>query len=156
MKLQFLGDSKDSFKWDYHDFLASELKYPWLNVALMLTPDDAGNHGKTKPESFEARTPVLRFCRDLQSTRDIQRIKHLPKFTGGAYDVALHKNGAYLTNRADYFSGFESSRDQVVFLDPDNGFEPDGSCENRHVSYRDVSSILAQISEHSIVSVFRL
>jgi hypothetical protein len=27
MKLQYLGDSKDSFKWDYHDWLASEMKF---------------------------------------------------------------------------------------------------------------------------------
>src|SRR5437762_1354866 len=77
VKLQYLGDSKDSFKWDYHDYLASELDYPWLNVAPMLTPDDGGNDGKTKAEWFPGRTPVLRFCRELQSSRTIERIKTL-------------------------------------------------------------------------------
>ena len=71
MKLQYLGDSKDSFEWDYHDYLASELKYPCLNVALMLTANDGGGDGRTKAESFPARTPVLRFCRDLQISRGI-------------------------------------------------------------------------------------
>jgi hypothetical protein len=33
MKVQLLGDSKDSFKWDYNDWLASELKVPCLTVA---------------------------------------------------------------------------------------------------------------------------
>ena len=49
MKLQYLGDSKDSFKWDYHDFLVAELGYPLLNIALMMTPDDAGNDGQSHP-----------------------------------------------------------------------------------------------------------
>ena len=112
MKLQFLGDSKDSFKWDYHDYLASELKYAWLNVAVMLTPDVGGNHGKTKADCFPARTPILRFCRDLQSNRTLQRIKALPRYTGGSYEVTLHKDGCHLTNRADYFSGIDSSREK--------------------------------------------
>jgi len=43
MKKQYLGDSKDSFKWDYHDFLAGELNYPVLNIMLMMTPDDESN-----------------------------------------------------------------------------------------------------------------
>lgn len=154
MKIQYVGDSKDSFKWDYHDNLASELWHPWLNVTLMLTPDDGGNDGKTKAEWFPARTPILRFCRDLQSDRVVERIKTLPRYTGGAYEVTLHKDGCRLTNRADYFSGFDSSREQLVFLDPDNGFEPEKSCDDKHVSYRDVTNLLGQLSETSIASVF--
>lgn len=154
MKLQYLGDSKDSFKWDYHDYLASKLRYPWLNVALMLTPDDGGNDGKTKAEWFPARTPILRFCRDLQSKRSVERIKTLPRNTGGAYEVSLHKEGCRLTNRADYFSGFDSSLEQIVFLDPDNGFEPEKSCDDKHVSYSDVAALLGQLSDTSVVSIF--
>jgi hypothetical protein len=154
MKLQYLGDSKDSFKWDYYDYLTSELKYPLLTVSLMLTQDDASNDGKTKAESFPARIPVLRFCRDLQATKDIRQIGKLPTYTGARYQVVLHKEGCYFTGRGEYFSGFESSRDQIVFLDPDNGFEPERSCGEKHVSYRDVARILEQISGNSVVSVF--
>ena len=38
MKLQYLGDSKDSFKWDYHDYLATSLKFSTLKVIFMMTP----------------------------------------------------------------------------------------------------------------------
>ena len=154
MKLQYLGDSKDSFKWDYHDYLACELKYPWLNVVSMLTPDDGGHQGKTKAEWFPARTPILRFCRELQNNRTIERIKTLPRNTGGPYEVTLHKDGCRLTNRAEYFSGFDSTREQLVFLDPDNGFEPEKSCDDKYVSYRDIATLVGQLSGTSIVSVF--
>jgi hypothetical protein len=81
VKLQYLGDSKDSFKWDYDDYLTSELRRRRLNVALMLTPDDEGNHGKTKAEWFPARKPILNFCRDLRSDRSTERIKALPRIS---------------------------------------------------------------------------
>lgn len=154
MKLQFLGDSKDSFKWDYHDYLTGELNYPCLTVALMLTPDDAGTHGKTKAESFPATTPVLRFCRDLQNDRTVERLKTLPRYTGGAYELILHREGSRMTDRADYFAGFDSTRAQVVFLDPDNGFEPEKSWGDEHIRYPDIARVLEQVSETSIVSVF--
>jgi hypothetical protein len=50
MKRQYLGDSKDCFKWDYHDYLMSALGYKILNILLMMTPDDKSNDGKTKPD----------------------------------------------------------------------------------------------------------
>jgi hypothetical protein len=154
MKLQFLGDSKDSFKWDYHDYLTCELKYPWLTVALMLTPDDAGTHGKTRAESFPARTPVLRFCRDLQKDRTVERLKTLPRYTGGGYELTLHRDGSRMTDRADYFAGFDATRVQVVFLDPDNGFEPEKAWDDKHIRYPDMARVLEQVSETSIVSAF--
>ncbi len=70
MKLQYLGDSKDSFKWDYHDFLVSELEYPLLNIALMMTPDNNGNDGKTKSSLFPAKEEIEEFCQYLKKRID--------------------------------------------------------------------------------------
>jgi hypothetical protein len=120
----------------------------------MMTPDDASNEGQTKAEWFPARRPVLRLCEDLKRNRDIETLKTLPHRTGGAYGVMLHQGGADFRNRVDYFSGFDSDRDQVVFLDPDNGFEPEKSCSDKHVAYGDVTTLLGQLNERSIVSVF--
>ncbi len=85
MKLQYLGDSKDSFKWDYHDFLVSELKYPLLNIALMMTPDDGSNDGKTRPSLFPAREEIISFCQFLRENRSIDSIRNLPLITGASY-----------------------------------------------------------------------
>jgi hypothetical protein len=55
MKRQYLGDSKDSFKWDYHDFMTRTLGFHYFQVVWMMTPDDKGSHGQTVPERFPAR-----------------------------------------------------------------------------------------------------
>ena len=44
---------------------------------------------------------------------------------------------------------------QVVFFDPDNGFEPEIKYNEKHVRYSEISSILDQISNNSVVSVFQ-
>ena len=156
MKRQYLGDSKDSFKWDYHDFLVSRLGYPVLNVVLMLTPDDDTEHGNTDPESFPARPKIIRFCKRLKRTKDINLIKKLPDETGSQYKVILHKD-SYITiqNRRRYFSGFSREQNQLLLIDPDTGFEPPKKSTEKHVLYSDIADILNQISQQSIISVFQ-
>jgi hypothetical protein len=154
MKLQYLGDSKDSFKWDYLDSLVSHLRVPFLNVLLMLTPDDRSRHGETKAEWFPARESVLRFCRDIKAARDIQAIKALPSYTGASYQVKLHQRSFDSFNRIDSFAGVDGEHNQVVFADPDNGFEPEKSCGHEHVAYSDVARILEQLNENSVLTVF--
>ena len=73
MKRQYLGDSKDSFKWDYLDFLVEALALPQLKIVWMMTPDDGGSDGKTSPERFLARPEVLRFCNSLKATRNPEK-----------------------------------------------------------------------------------
>jgi hypothetical protein len=157
MKRQYLGDSKDSFKWDYHDYLTSALGYPMLNIMLMLTPSDESNDGETHPELFPAREAILSFCHDLRRQRNIQFIKELPAATNSKYFVELHKEEAYLTtrNRRDYFSDISAEPRQVLFLDPDNGFEPEKSNNEKHVLYSDVNTILKQIAPEAVISVFQ-
>ena len=157
MKKQYLGDSKDSFKWDYLDYLTNGLYYPLLNVALMLTPDDNSNQGKTSPERFPSRKEVIDFCRVLKKQRDFQLIKKLPKSTGSKYLVDLHKDENYLTsdNRKEYMTDISSEKRQVLFLDPDNGFEPEKSRNEKHVLYSDVVAILKHVSEEAVILIFQ-
>jgi len=151
MKLQYLGDSKDSFKWDYHDYLLRELGYPVLNIMLMMTPDDQSNDGKSRPSLFPARREIIEFCNDLRNERDIKLIYELSDRTGSNYIINLHKPETHLTNlnRKIYFSGLSEKQNQLLFLDPDNGFEPENSFREKHVLYSDIKAILEQISENS-------
>ena len=157
MKLQYLGDSKDSFKWDYHDYLTTAIGFNTLSILLMMTPDDNTNDGRTKPDWFPARKEIIHFCNKLRSKRDIAVIKNLPLETGAKYHVSLHKPEINITknNRSSYFSGLSEYDRQIVFLDPDNGFEPEGNYNEKHVRYPEILTILDQIPSNSIVSVFQ-
>ena len=157
MKLQYLGDSKDCFKWDYHDFLVSRLEYSLFNIVLMRTPDDGGNDGNTHPSQFPARMPVIHFCEQLRIDRSFDSIMALPRKTGASYKIELHKKDMYISNsnRSEYFSALKTGNRQLLLLDPDNGFEPEKSITEKHVSYKDISSILDQLPEKTVVSVFQ-
>ncbi len=40
MKRQYLGDSRDSFKWDYHHHLVPALGAKELQIVWIMTPDE--------------------------------------------------------------------------------------------------------------------
>jgi hypothetical protein len=157
MQTRFLGDAKDSFKWHYHDYLASRLALPRLAIALLMNPDGANSPGRTRPEEFPADPCVLDLCRDLRKSKDVEEIKALPGHTGADYEVLLHRGSELLSNqsRRHYFADLDASCDQLVLLDPDNGFEPEKSCTTQHVRYEDVSQVLDQLTEGSVISVFQ-
>lgn len=157
MKLQYLGDSKDSFKWDYHHFLVEALGYSRLKIAWMITPDDGGADGRTTPELFPARPEILHLCKRLRATRDPALIVDLPTIGCSPYVVSFHQTDEALgsdTNRS-FFSGIETGSDEVIFLDPDNGFEPERSSSDKHVRYRDLDRLLQAVSPGSVVTVFQ-
>lgn len=170
MKLQYLGDAKDSFKWDYHDFLVDKLQYRILNLAFMMTPDDEGNDGNIPAHRFPARKEIIDFCNKIRKEEriqdpldnknllaELQKVKELPIYTGSEYVVDFHNGGIYFENhnRADYFSEFKSTKEQVLLIDPDNGFEPETILNNKHVAYNDVRQILEQVRDDAVISIFQ-
>lgn len=157
MKNQYFGDSKDSFKWDYHDYLASTLRFPSLHIIPMLTPDDQSGQGKTSPERFPARKEVISFCDKLTKQRSIHLLRQLPTATGASYVVDLHKPQTDLSGqeRAEYFTGLPTEGRHLFLFDPDNGFEPERSYSEKHVLYSDVAVVSARISRESLISVFQ-
>lgn len=157
MKRQYLGDSKDCFKWDYHHFLLEAFGYSQLKIAWMMAPDDDGTDGKTSPELYPARPEILRFCKNLRSTLNPALLSKLPTTTGARYKVSFHNPDEHLngSNRDSYFSGIETGPNQVLFLDPDNGFEPECSFSEKHICYSDVDRIIKTISPDSVVTVFQ-
>jgi len=157
MKRQYLGDSKDSFKWDYHDHLTNALGFKVLNILLMMTHNDNTNEGKTKPDWFPARSEIIQFCHELRAERELSKIISLPTKTSASYKANLHKPGNYLSkkDRNSYCLDISDHCDQVVFLDPDNGMEPEKKYNEKHVRYSELSIILDQISNNSVISVFQ-
>lgn len=166
MKRQYLGDAKDSFKWDYHDHLTRELGYPTLNIVLMMNDDDGTTQGCSPPERYPANNGVLALCRELRGKRKNRccpaLIDQLPMKTNSSYSVEFHNDchkrshPFSISNRREYFDGFRGDKDQVVLVDPDIGFEPlKSSYDERHVRFREINRIAEQISGISAVSVFQ-
>jgi len=111
---------------------------------------------KTRTSLYPTREQVIKFCSVLKKTREIEKIRNLPRMTGSDYSVVLHKHDVFFshTDRYKYFSGFGSEQDQIVFLDPDIGLEPK-KCLEKHVRYSDITKILEQITDNSIISIFQ-
>ena len=164
MKRQYLGDAKDAFKWDYLDFLTRELKIQLLNILLMLTPDDDSKQGKSNPRLFPAPT-IWPFCEELRKGRDFGLLRGLPERVdaGGhaapPYEVRLHSGESFFVNsdeqRAEYFSGLPQDTAQVVFLDPDVGFDLSQVGSEQYIRFSEVGQILGEIPPGSIVVVFQ-
>lgn len=157
MKLQYLGDSKDAFKWDYLDFLARKMAMD-LHVIPMLTPDDSSGQGSTPHSEFPASGDVGMFCDWLRERKALENIRKLPQYTGGGYEVGLHKPTVKFRNseREEYFRDieFSSHQERIVFLDPDVGFQP-AMANEKHVKYSDMQIIWPQLHDESIVVVFQ-
>jgi len=156
VKRQYLGDSRDSFKWDYHHYLVCELGYSQLQVVWMMTADDESTHGRTLPELFPARPEIVTFCNRLRKSRDPKDLLNLPKITSARYNVYLFGSDEDFINRQRdaYFARCDLSAG-VIFLDPDNGFEPAKSCSKKHVGYADVEALLKRIPPSGVISVFQ-
>lgn len=158
MKLQYLGDSKDAFKWDYLDFLARKMAMD-LHVIPMLTPDDSSGQGSTPHSEFPASGDVGMFCDWLRERKALENIRKLPQYTGGGYEVGLHKPTVKFRNseREEYFRDIEcaSPQKQIVFLDPDTGFQPAKTINKKHVKYSDMQIIWPQLHNESVVVVFQ-
>ncbi len=157
VKLQYLGDSKDSFKWDYLHFLAESLAYEKLVIVWMMTADDGSTNGRTAPETFPARKEVLDLCHRLRAERKHALLFGLPAITGADYTVSLHDAGTSVRGRGQhsFFGEIEGGSRHVVFLDPDNGFEPERSATERHVRYSDLDRLVKTLPDDAVVVVFQ-
>ena len=161
MKLQYLGDSKDAFKWDYLDFLASGISAPHLDIIPVKTPPDVSGQGKTSSSRFPASDAVQEFCRHLQKNRSFGELPKLPRYTGAEYKIRLHNPSVEFKHaaqcRAGYFSRIflEEENPRIPFLDPDIGFQPAKTVNEKHIKYSDIATIWPRITNDALVCIFQ-
>jgi hypothetical protein len=81
MKLQYLGDSRDAFKWDLLHWLCTraEPAFARLLFVPLLTPDDAEpRDGRTPHAWFPCQPPIRPFVAGLAAApRSLERIAAL-------------------------------------------------------------------------------
>lgn len=155
MKTQYLGDAKDSFKWDYHSHLTSSISAELL-VVPMMTKSDKTKQGNLPPEKFPADNEIISFCHKLRNYRDVRLLEEIPGKNGNLLKIEIAHPTHFFRhdNRDNYFRAITFGSNQVIFLDPDNGFEPEKSCGAQHISFNEIHHIAKNMDNRSVISVF--
>ena len=160
MKLQYLGDRRDFYKYDLLVELGRSLRPPGgLTVIPMLTAGDDTGEGNLRRYRRRHRDPELHaFVQSLQRN-DPGEIKRVAEFlTAHAAPTHFMPEG-YLqaTARGDYFAAIcaQNLKDSLVFLDPDTGLEVDSKRNERYLHYAELRDLAARASGDSVFVVYQ-
>ena len=154
MKLQYLGDSRDSFKWHYHDYLTIGVNASHLDIIPMLVPNDKSGYGRTHATEYRSTPEIQEFCEYLREKPFLHSIVKLPEFTDSNYRVRIHKQYEKYTfrNSEKYFEGIEGGN--LTFIDACTGFEPKHG-KDEHISFADISRLIDVLPKRAVISVYQ-
>jgi hypothetical protein len=165
MKLQYLGDARDAFKWDLLHWLCtrSSPAFSTLIFVPLLTPDRAGsNEGRTPHHWFECRDFIRTFAVSLQAEpRSLARISALgsaePEST---FQVSVFAPDQFIgsgAKRSEYWASFDASTFEncVVFFDPDNGYEAKTRKGRKWIRHSELKACLSQLPKTSVAVVYQ-
>jgi len=165
MRLQFLGDLRDAFKWDLLHWVCTESYPPYARVIIvpMLNPDDPdSSHGRTTPEGFDCRPAILRFLQLLRNEpRQIDLLKNLGKLEDlGSFEVSLYQPNRFISSdwsRAHYWEDLEGTflQNSLVFVDPDTGFETRTQAGEKHLRFGEALDLLNRVDQRGCLVVFQ-
>jgi hypothetical protein len=163
MKLQYLGDYRDAFKWDLLHWLCTTSDNNAISLLFvpLLTPDDPNpRDGQIPHNRFLARPMVQQFVAGLKNnSRGLGAIVDLGKLDPvKQFSVSVHAPARYVASgrdRADYWQGIHHQSRGIVFLDPDNGFETNTRKGAKWVRHDEVRSLLEKLPESSAVVVYQ-
>ncbi|MDA8014604.1 MAG: hypothetical protein MPK09_03195 [Gammaproteobacteria bacterium] len=159
MKLQYLGDAKDAFKWDYLSFLAEKVGARSLHYISMLAPEEEKKQGNASPRSFPAlNNETTKTCVCWQQMRRANEKKMIDDFYKGLRRLLRH-HGCDFLHVHKLIGGtadIAQAKGQLVFVDPDTGFEPK-TAGKEHVRYDDIETIwpFGNDTNDTIVVVFQ-
>ena len=166
MKLQYLGDARDAFKWDLLHWICTKSS-PYFDVLAfvpMLTPDiENSNEGHTPHQWFKCRDFIRPFVTSLKKEpRSLEGITALGSAEQNApsFRVSLFAPSEYIgsgNQRAKYWASFEPERldNAVVFFDPDNGFETKTQHGRKWVRHLELRHFLSRLPKTSAVVVYQ-
>lgn len=166
MKLQYLGDARDAFKWDFLHWLCTHSTpgFDKLVFVPMLTPDiENSNEGKILHQQFDCRGFIRPFLDSLiKNPRSLERISSLGKIdqSRSSFDVEVFAPTKYIVsgrNRANYWDGFapEQFENAVIFFDPDNGFETQTRHGTKWLRHSELKQFLFKLPKTSIAVVYQ-
>lgn len=166
MKLRYLGDARDAFKWDLLHWICvkSSPHFDELAFVPMLTPEiGKSKDGQTPHEWFECRDFVRRFVISLKKQpRSLKRILALGSADPNtlSFRVSLFAPTRFVSSgkqRVEYWAGFEPEKleNTVVFIDPDNGFETKTQHGTKWVRHSELKHLLSRLPKTSVTVVYQ-
>jgi len=166
MKLQYLGDARDAFKWDLLHWICtkSSPRFDEMVFVPMLTPDiEKSNEGQTPHQQFECRGFIRPFLDSLKKEpRSLKYISALGAIEQNApsFHVSLFAPTKHIgsgNQRAEYWAGFEPEKfeNAVVFFDPDNGFETQTQHGTKWVRHSELKHFLSRLPKTSVTVVYQ-
>ena len=165
MKLQYLGDARDAFKWDLLQWICtrSSPAFSELVFVPLLTPDVQGSReGRTPHHWFRCRDFICQFVTSLrEEPRTLERISMLGAVEANKeFHVSIFSPKRCIgsgAKRAEYWSGFEPSKmkNSVVFFDPDNGFETKTRRGIKWIRHKELKNLFAQFPATSVVVIYQ-
>jgi hypothetical protein len=163
MKLQYLGDSRDAFKWDLVHWICTTSPFSKLVFVPLLTSDiDGSNEGLIPHHRFRCQ-PFIRPFLDLlkEEPRSLNRIANL----GGVDPTRTFEVSVFAPDRVigsgpkrrEYWSGFDASmlHNSVVFFDPDNGYETRTQKGPKWIGHDELKNLFASLPETSIALIYQ-
>lgn len=165
MKLQYLGDSRDAFKWDLLHWICASSSRPFSELVFvpMLTPDDPeSSDGQTPHRWFSCRDFIRKFVGSLKTERrNLSAIAGLGSLEPSkSFNVSLFASDKHIRPghlRSSYWVGFqpEQHENAIVFFDPDNGFETKTQRGMKWLRHSELQTFLPRLPQSSVVVVYQ-
>jgi len=169
MKLQYLGDARDAFKWYLLHWICTTSPFSKLVYVPLLTPDDKDSHdGRISHHQFECQDFIRPFLDSLKKEpRSLRRISALGTLNPEKqFEVFVFEPERFIgsgAERREYWADFDAStvENSVAFFDPDNGYETkvqyekNRRLEREYIGHDELRNLFAQLPETSVAVVYQ-
>jgi len=164
MKLQYLGDARDAFKWDILHWVCTQSSpaFSKLVYVPMLTPPDNPNEGRIHHQQFACRELIRPFVESLtMKPRSFRRVCSLGAVAPlKKFEVSVFAPDRVIgsaARRREYWADFNPRdfHDSVVFFDPDNGFETKTRHGQKWIRHLELSDVIARLPATSVAVVYQ-
>lgn len=163
MKLQYLGDARDAFKWDLLHWICTDACFSTLVFVPLLTPDDEGSgEGLIPHHRFKCQDFIRPFLDSLkEEPRSLARISKLgalnPEKQFRVHVFAPDRLIGSGSRRGDYWADLDPGKleNSVVFFDPDNGYETKTQRGPKWIEHGELKSLLESLPETSVAVVYQ-
>jgi len=157
MKNQYFGDTRDLFKYDLIEHLMDNFHPRRFAFIAMLTEDDDTDHGQKRnyrsARAGSANEDLIKFLEQNSSgqTKDFTTIKNY--YQQKRIDALIYDRPFSHRNRPIYFLEIPPDflKTPLIFFDPDIGFRPPKSFDERHLEFFEFLYVVQQAPENSIL-----